>query len=67
VKSVAVLTGHSAVNTFISNFNQIVDGDDSYAHIADFTCDSAVDIMLGLALVVPTEHFSHLKVPVSEQ
>jgi hypothetical protein len=64
---VVLLTSDSGVNTKIRKFSQIVEGDDSYAHIADFACDSAVDIMLGLALVFPTEHFSHLKVPVGEQ
>jgi hypothetical protein len=67
VKIVVVFTSDSPVNTFISKFNKIVEGDDSYAHITDFACDSAVDLMLGLGLVFPTEHFSHLKVPVSEQ
>ena len=62
-----ILSSDSAVNTKVSKPDQKVDGDDSYAHIADFACDSAVDLMLGLALVFPTEHFSHLKVPVSEQ
>jgi hypothetical protein len=64
---VVVLTSDSVVNTKVSKPDQIVDGDDSYAHIADFACDSAVDLMLGWTLVLPTEHFSHLKVPVSEQ
>jgi hypothetical protein len=67
VKSGVVLTRDSAVNSMVSNVNQIVDGDNSYAYIADFTCDSAVDLMLGSALVFPTKHFRHLKVPVSEQ
>ena len=66
-ESVVVLTSDSTVNSVVSKFNQVVEGDDSYAHIADFACDSTVDLMLGLGLVVPTEHFSHLKVPVSEQ
>jgi hypothetical protein len=67
VKSVVVFTSDSLVNTSISKVDQIIYGDDSYTHIADFACDSAVDLMLCLALVFPTEHFSHLKVPVSEQ
>ena len=67
VKSVVVLTSDSKVNSIVSKEDKVVEGDDSYAHIADFACDSAVDFMLGLALVFPTEHFSHLKVPVSEQ
>ena len=62
-----VLTSDSTVNTIVNKEYQTVERDDSYTHIADFACDSAVDIMLGLALVFPTEHFSHLKVPVSEQ
>ena len=67
LKSEVVLTSNSTVNTIVSKEYQVVEGDDSYAHIADFACDSAVDLMLSLALVFPTEHFSHLKVPVSEQ
>ena len=59
----AVLTRNSTVNTNISKINQIVKGDDSYAHIADFACDSTINLMLGLGLVFPTEHFSHLKGP----
>jgi hypothetical protein len=64
---VIVLTSDSLVNTKVCKLNQKVDGDDSYARIADFACDSAVDLMFGLALVFPPKHFSHLKVPVSEQ
>jgi hypothetical protein len=64
---VVILSSDSAVNTKVSKPDQKVDGDDSYADIADFACDSAVDLMLGLALVFPTEHFGHFKVPVSEQ
>jgi hypothetical protein len=64
---VAVLTSYSSINSFIRKFNQKVEGNDSYAHIADFACDSTVDLMLGLGLVLSTEHLSHLKVPVSEE
>jgi hypothetical protein len=66
-ESVVVLTSDSVVNTIVSNLNQLVEGDDSYAHIADFACDFAVDLMLGLALIFPTEHFSHLKIPESKK
>jgi hypothetical protein len=66
-KRVAVLTSDFLVNFFISNIDRIVDDDDRYAHIANLPCDSAVDFMLGLGLVVSSKHFCHFKVPVSKQ
>ena len=67
VESLALFTCDSLVDTSISKFNQIINGDDRYAHITYRACNSTVFLMLGLGFVFPTEHFSHFKVPVSEQ
>jgi hypothetical protein len=58
---------HSAVNITVYNLGNIVNGDYSHSEIADLLGDSTVLLMLGFALVFPTKHLSHLKVPKREQ
>jgi hypothetical protein len=64
---VVVIASNSAINTVITKPNQEIDRNGSNTYITNLARDSSILLMLGQALVLSAEHFSHLKVPVCEQ
>jgi hypothetical protein len=66
IESVVVFSSDSKVDTIVSKVNELVDDDHSHSNIADFSCHSAIMLMLGFGLVFPAKHLRNFKVPVSE-